>query len=105
MQGVYDNITNFNETNFTNWTMEGKPVEAVLGTLYNKMGGDYFFLFFFFFIFSLVYMKTRNMGITSMIMLIFTSAASAAAPAAMLGVMFIMISFSLAALLLHTMLK
>jgi len=104
MQGVYENITDFNQSNFTAMAIDGQYVEVVAGSLYNLMGG-YFFLTIYFLMFALVYTKTRSLGITSILMLAVASVAAASMPADLLAVMFIVIGFSIAALFASLFMK
>lgn len=97
--GLLENVTEFNKSNFTDVIMEGKVIEATFGTYYNLMG-MWFFTLFFCFTFGMVYIKTRSMPMTSIVMLFMIAVASPFMAASMMGVMFILIAITLAILII-----
>ena len=97
MMSLLGNITNFSQNNFTEVILNGDPVVAVFGTYYNLIGA-LIFVVIYAVIFTLLSIKTRNLGMTSIVMIAYSVVVGAAMPSEMLAIMFMLIAVSFGAL-------
>lgn len=93
------NYTDFDATrDFVNWTGEGRFFDIIFGT-YHELVGGWFVLLFFAFTFFLLYLKTRSLGLCSIVMILLAGGMAVILPIEMIAQMFIIIIFAVGALI------
>lgn len=101
---LLENITAYNQSNFTEMLFQGNAIEAVFGAYYNIIDLWIFFLVFAF-TFGMIYVKTQSLAIVSIVMLFITAVATTFMPVEMLYMMFILIGICIAILIASLFLK
>lgn len=93
------NYTDFNATtDFMNYTVNGRFLDAFFGTYYELIGGM-FFIMLFAFTFFMLYIKTKSLGMVSSLMLILAVGMAMVMPSEMLTYIYTIIVLTLGALL------
>jgi len=85
------NYTDFDATrDFVNYTADGRFFDTIFGT-YHELVGGWFVLFFFAFTFFLLYVKTRSLGLCSIVMMILASGMALILPIEFIAMLFVII--------------
>jgi len=93
------NYTDFNATrDFVRYTAHGRWFDAIFGT-YHELVGGWFVLLFFAFTFFLLYIKTRSLGLCSIVMIVLASGMALILPAEFMSMMFVIIVLAVGALI------
>ncbi len=98
MAQLLSNITAFNRSNATDMIIEGKVIEVAFGSYYILIG-MWFFTFLFIFTYIMVYIASKNMATTSIVMLFLSAALAMYMPPELLGFAFLFVAITLAVLI------
>lgn len=97
---VLENITSYNQSNFTDYLLRGDFLSPVLGPYHNLIGISAFAGIIFFLAFGMLMIKTRSVALTSITMLFVIAVVGMVLPAGMLALVFVLIAGCIAILII-----
>jgi len=88
---VLENITSYNQSAFYEYIDRGDFLSTVVGPYVNLIGINVFAMLLFFFIFGLLAIKTKSLGMTSIVMLFIIAGVGVFLPPQLVTTVFILI--------------